>query len=404
MIDENNIMESSYQQTQSKKFSSCRLESLPEHRGVVNNCDTNYCQGRSTSSMSLQEVDSSKVGRDGNGSQSSNIVQEQKKAHSDASSWLGRSLCSQPSLDDVTDDSRPCIESRSDCESYCRVSRRRDGVENDEEAESREIFSIEIDELVNDQIEVRPSTDSSSTDGCIDDGGGVSSSLDDAYFNNNSERGLSVIMNEKDKCATVMYNFLDGNKYMACSGQWQCSGQWYTYDSDESAQIDIENNNDFVEAPRNRSRNPAERKKRIEQLQLNLTPFAVDEMMFMKGSINTEKYSPVELNIRSRSFTVLSPTSVATTIPSSRNLQCYNYNEEFNFPVCGSKGAALIDWDESEEDDLCYDSDPSEFLQTKAQRQDLNQQVQALSQRPCGRISISSDDNNVSSMLACLKL
>mmetsp|Transcript_16402 Transcript_16402/g.24620 ORF Transcript_16402/g.24620 Transcript_16402/m.24620 type:complete len:582 (+) Transcript_16402:142-1887(+) len=399
MIDANNIMESGHQRTRSKQFSNGSLETLPEHREhrglVVTNCNSSdYCRGRSP--MSLQEVDSSKKGSDGNdNSQSSNTGVAggpggQNKAHADASSWLGRSLCSQPSLDDVSDDSRPCIESRSDCESYCRVSRR-EGVESNGALVSRELFRIEIDEMVDDQIELRPSTSSSSSSDDEDEEG-VTSSLDNNYFNNNSERGLSVIMNEEEKCTTVMYNFLDGNKYMACSGQW------YTYDSDE-LQLESESNNECVQVPRNRSRNPAERKKRIEQLQLNLTPFAVDELMFMKGSINTEKYSPVELNKRSRSFTVPSPVSVATTPPLARNFQCYNYSE-FNLPQCGNKGAALIDWDESEEDDVCYDSDPSEFLQTKAQRQDINQQVQALSQRPYGRISASNDYDNLPPLMS----
>jgi hypothetical protein len=153
----------------------------------------------------------------------------------------------------------------------------------------------------------------------------------------------------------VIESLLEKNSFM-CTGL----DSWYNTSSEDYEQEPI--CQDVPVMPRNRSAFPAGRKKRIENLKINLTPFELDSAIFVKSSVNSKKYGPIEMEKRTRSFSqykgAISPTSVANTT-TTEHFSCYT------LPICGqaySKGSALIDWDENDEDDLCYDSDPNDLL------------------------------------------
>jgi hypothetical protein len=154
---------------------------------------------------------------------------------------------------------------------------------------------------------------------------------------------------------SVFDSLLEKNSFM-CSG----IDDWFVSDESENEQSEIFK----TDAPSNRSGFPKYREKRIENLNINLNPFHLDQTVFVKNSLNRDRYSPVEIEKRVHSFSAFhgptSPNSVADMHSSlTKNLHCRA------FPTCGNHhefNRALMDWDEPDEDDLCYDSDPNEIL------------------------------------------
>lgn len=154
---------------------------------------------------------------------------------------------------------------------------------------------------------------------------------------------------------SVFDSLLEKNSFM-CSG----IDDWFVAEDSES-----DNCESFkVDLPSNRSGYPKYREKRIEKLQINLNPFQLDQTVLVKNSLNRNRYSPIELEKRVHSFSAfkgpISPSSVVD-LPSSgaSNIRCHA------MPTCGNIHAfntALMDMDEPEEEDLCYDSDPNEIL------------------------------------------
>lgn len=212
-------------------------------------------------------------------------------------------------------------------------------------------FHIEVDEDGSNQIEVL--TQSLSEEfGCW---GQNSISIHEPSPIKNRERQL--FHTSPDKKDNIINSLLEKNRFM-------CSGleNWYSVDESDHEIIVT----DEPEMPRNRAGFPEGRKKRIEHLKINLTPFELDEAAIVKGSINSKKYDPVKFEKRNYSFSSFntpSPTSVASMGSPSNRFDCYNYE----LPTCGNTNAtnvdklALVDWDDIEED-LCYDSDPNELL------------------------------------------
>ncbi len=296
----------------------------------------------------------------------SNIFRERKEevvegSSSNPASWLSRTLCAQPSLEDVVDMEKSCsssqVDSRSDLETYERFCSRQQQRDDDKYSIPSK-FTFEIDEVIEDQIEVRPTLEPARTYEEREVDSSRDSEIYDASINYD-EPGVSLTHHGNDKC-TAISNFLDSNGYM-------CSGLEKWYESDESGFTLVDDEDECDTTPHNRSCNIENRKKRLERLQMNLTPFEVDDVAFIKGSINTARYSPVELQSRARSFSLESPTSVAIDrkVPSSSSYHCYSYH---NLPSCGNSKAlntALVDWDENEDEDLCYDSDPSDFMPSR---------------------------------------
>lgn len=154
---------------------------------------------------------------------------------------------------------------------------------------------------------------------------------------------------------SVFDSLLEKNSFM-CSG----IDDWFIAEETESEQGESFK----VDLPSNRSGFPKYREKRIEKLKINLNPFQLDQTVLVKNSLNRNRYSPIELEKKVHSFSAFkgptSPNSVVD-VPSSftSNIRCHV------MPTCGTIHAfntALMDRDEPEEDDLCYDSDPNEIL------------------------------------------
>jgi len=270
--------------------------------------------------------------------------------------WLGRTLCSLPaspvairSIDDGT-----CLgtESRSDDNTVSPATQYCDERQG---AVSPCDFEVEIDDDgSHTQIEIKHSYDNA----C-----GWSSPYEELSenfcqandsFNSNSPVSPARCINREN--GNVFESLLEKNSFM-CTGL----DNWYNTSIDDYEHEPI--CKDVPEMPRNRSAFPAGRKKRIENLKINLTPFELDSAIFVKSSVNSKKYSPIEMEKRTRSFSQykgsISPTSVANTTSTTEVFSCYT------LPTCGqrySTGSALVDWDENEEDDLCYDSDPNDLL------------------------------------------
>jgi len=213
-------------------------------------------------------------------------------------------------------------------------------------------FHVEVDEY-NDytQIEVLR------TSYCADDSQSLGCSSDADNFSDKVDHRLSPLQ-VKSAEDNVFNKLLENNRFM-------CSGleSWYSMDEqDEEKFVEVE-----PELPRNRSCYPEVRKKRIEHLKINLTPFELDESAIVKGSINCKKFDPIKFEKRHQSFSsfnIPSPTSVtALKSPTmSSRFECHE------LPTCGPQAnkLALVDWEENEDEDLCYDSDPNELLRSKA--------------------------------------
>lgn len=269
--------------------------------------------------------------------------------------WLGRTLCSLPSSPVVLrsiDDGTPGTESRTDDNSPAtRYCDERQG------AVSPCDFEVEIDDDgSHTQIEIKHSYDNS----C-----GWSSTYEElaesfCQANDSSFRSISPVSPARyivRENGNVIESLLEKNSFM-CTGL----DSWYNTSIEDYEHEPI--CKDVPEMPRNRSAFPAGRKKRIENLKINLTPFELDSAIFVKSSVNSKKYSPIEMEKRTRSFSQykgsISPTSVANTTSTTEHFSCYT------LPTCGqhaySKDSALVDWDENDEEDLCYDSDPNDLL------------------------------------------
>mmetsp|Transcript_16783 Transcript_16783/g.31801 ORF Transcript_16783/g.31801 Transcript_16783/m.31801 type:complete len:536 (+) Transcript_16783:170-1777(+) len=234
-------------------------------------------------------------------------------------------------------------ESRADCNVLNSIK---------EEEEERELcsnqckFDVEILDGSFMQIEVQPSSDSDSS--CK------------KKFNETPIKRFCEADNLFQPLLTrdgsVFDSLLEKNSFM-CSG----IDDWFITEESESAPFESVK----VDLPSNRSGYPKYREKRIEKLKINLNPFQLDQTVLVKNSLNRNRYSPVEFEKRVHSFSAFkggptSPNSVVEEQASlTSNFQCHV------MPTCGNIHAfhtALMDRDEPEEDDLCYDSDPNEIL------------------------------------------
>ena len=295
-------------------------------------------------------------------------------------SWLSRTLCSLPStpaLDSSVDENVGTFDTRENSSSLRSAMGLMSDDDNTEMFDSRadfetkqcdercperqgpvgQNFDVEIDDYDDTQIEVTHSSDEEMHE--------TSQQVRPTDTEPRTGRALSPLLHKQLDDVMTAFKQEDGvfNSFLESNG-FICSGLDSWYSADES-QLDIAECCE-TEMPRNRSNFPEGRKKRIERLKINLTPFELEDSAFIKSYVNSERYSPVELDKRTQSFSAFktpSPTSVKDLPSQSQNLQCYN------FPTCGNVGvnsAALVDWDEKDEEDLCYDSDPNEILVSRA--------------------------------------
>ena len=261
-------------------------------------------------------------------------------------SWLSRTLCVVP-----TD---------STCESTSQVDNERCTDElsvilNDHEENPAE--HQEEDHVENNQehhLEEHPPK--------VDD----SSQLDDNTKDSNDKENNGNVEND-----TSMDNFFKA-KSLFCD-TWET---WYDT---------IESKNDLagessITSPRfahNRSKNLNARKKKIEYLRRNLAPFDIDQMELKVGSINTEKYSPCEHGSIHFSFSNSKPSNPSKSQPKQNVTNnsvnatkctpiitrgCGDYKNMDEIPVAPSEDDLTSI--NSHDDELCYDSDPSDLMPT----------------------------------------
>lgn len=275
-----------------------------------------------------KEKDKSKIGRVVDGS----IRQASWHSHNNTA------LCSLPSTLRSMDDSTLDSEHRNDSNSS-RIAEHDDR----QGAVSPHNFEVEIeDDGSLTQIEIKHSYEK----GC--DWSSTNDTETESFYEADSSfLSMSPVSPMQIENETIFENLLQKNRFI-CTGL----DSWYKED-DELDPID----QDVTEMPRNRSTFPEGRKKRIEHLTINLTPFELDDTVLVKRSVNSRKYSPFR---RVRSFSEYkgpsSPASVANTGSPTNRFSCYA------LPSCQGKGSALVDWDDNDEEDLCYDSDPNDIL------------------------------------------
>jgi len=160
---------------------------------------------------------------------------------------------------------------------------------------------------------------------------------------------------------------------------------WYD-DSKEEAKISSElDRNDKKKTPlTNSSNNPVSKKEKIKSLRLNISPFDVDGVELIQGSINMNKYSPVELDKQHFSFSKFDQLH-SKTESSRQEKQSSLYiapkNSWYEYPsltTCGQFDGFDEDYEEglersygktkqsymdiNDDDSLCYDSDPSDMM------------------------------------------
>lgn len=276
-----------------------------------------------------------------------NIFRERNN-NSDDISWLRRSLCNLPTvaaLEESKDYKIAELDARSDTDTCGEwdVERRSPSPEKSYN------FHVEVDLNNSTQIEVL------TTSYCDDGNWSQTYFSEREFFPDENGQTLSPSQNKEED--NVINKLIEKNRFM-------CSGLESWYSTDESEQeviVSVE-----PEMPRNRACHPEGRKKRIEHLKINLTPFELDEAAIVKGSVNSKKYDPLKFDKRHQSFSAFktpSPTSVAASRSPTSRFECYE------LPACGhsnKNNSALVDWDEIEEEDLYYDSDPNELLLSRA--------------------------------------
>lgn len=254
--------------------------------------------------------------------------------------WISRTFCASPTsaevLDHSTDEAREC-ENES-----CGHA----------DAESGRDSPYDVNVQIEDdgsftQIEVAPSHEDDALNLSNDSSLGAIDNLRSPKPAN----GHSQVIITKD--ATVIDNLLENNQFI-CAGLNSWYGSSDSVESDEAVLV-----NDVPDLPRNRSSHPAGRKKRIQNLRVNLTPFDLDEAVLVRASINSKRHG-YNLDKKVRSFSAykgaLSPTSVT-------NISSYQMFD--SLPSCGTSPkyeSSMADWDDKSDVDLCYDSDPDNLL------------------------------------------
>jgi hypothetical protein len=149
--------------------------------------------------------------------------------------------------------------------------------------------------------------------------------------------------------------------FMLCNGL----DSWYGND-DESEDGPIAVEEAEIPTKKNRSSNPERRRQRIQKLQLNIDPFAIDDLFFAHHSMN-EKYSPIEMNKRVYSFSDVDIKSPSSSCRTNFKQECNVLDISFGNACAFTRTSTtnLFDVEDSEDDDdeeFCYDSDPCELL------------------------------------------
>ncbi len=155
------------------------------------------------------------------------------------------------------------------------------------------------------------------------------------------------------------------------------SSSWYNEMEQKSEVIQTKPNfHQNRDVPHNSTSNLAARKKRVEYLRRNLTPFESDWIELNQGAINVRKYSPVECDGVKFSFSnafVASSNMEKPGVdrPQMKSFQrddCVNECSPLIDTSCGIGGTKDIEIVPSEEelslddDYFCYDSDPSDLM------------------------------------------
>ncbi len=284
-------------------------------------------------------------------SKTSDIFRERKETCDNATpNSPQRDLPTLPILEESFDHRSSRLDSRNDVDSSGEWLSER---QSPSELEKSYTLQVEVDTNDSTQIEVLTASYYNDT----------GRDWDESYF---SDRDVVSEQNRwtlcpshfKDDEDSVINKLIENNRFM-------CSGLESWYSSDEVDPEPVIRIQPEPEIPRNRACHPEGRKKRIEQLKINLSPFELDEAFLVKGSVNSKKYDPIKFEKRNQSFSTFktpSPTSVCEIRSPPSRFECYELPTCGNTTAVHAKNFNLVDWSEHEEEDLCYDSDPNELL------------------------------------------
>lgn len=144
-----------------------------------------------------------------------------------------------------------------------------------------------------------------------------------------------------------------------------CNGLdiWYGNDDDDS--VDELHVVEEIKSPKkkNRSSNPGSRRQRIQNLQLNLAPFDVDDLVLAHQSMSA-KYSPIEMNKKVYSFSDVDIKSPSNSCKSNFRQNSSAFDISLG-DTCAFTRISVFDVEDSEDEnceEFCYDSDPGELL------------------------------------------
>lgn len=159
--------------------------------------------------------------------------------------------------------------------------------------------------------------------------------------------------------------FLDAN------GLW-CNSwpEWYPDEDKENLVVDSRDPAPVLEK---RARDLNARRRRLERLRINLTPFSFLDEELDEGAINMERYKQGDWT---RSLSDVSPKSVLTSSSTNMSKPVSQINFHWDSMNCGEENSMNCGKEKMvhqqinalnlirtvEEEDKCYDSDPSEML------------------------------------------
>jgi len=157
-------------------------------------------------------------------------------------------------------------------------------------------------------------------------------------------------------------NELDIGNLLDENGLWCNSWQdWYTIE-DGNDQFDLE---DSARVIQNRAFDLGMRRRRLHRLQINLRPFEFPDEELDEGAINRKRYMQITPGKRVHSFSEISPKSVLST-PNITNTAASQKSFRWDSINCGEEKVTRemnkVNLNETEEEDPCYDSDPSEMI------------------------------------------
>lgn len=312
-------------------------------------------------SCSKNNFESSKYSATTNGRQLCESENERENENENGNlSWLSRSLCgmqSSSALENIYDESMGTSFHTAACMPSCSL---KENIHNDQVRDNEE----RIRHKEKHSTCLVCAKDTHACD-CLDNVFDCTyTEYTSCSTNDDGKRkNYRLATDEHNDTELAIGTFLDAN------GIW-CNSwpEWYP---DEDRNNLVVDSRDSVPVLEKRGRDLNTRRKRLERLRINLTPFSFLDEELDEGAINMERYKQGKWT---RSLSDISPKSVLTpsTIMSKKASQMSFHWEAIN---CGEENSMNGGKDKMvhemnalnfirtvEDEDKCYDSDPSEML------------------------------------------